>query len=182
MLDKHLQRAMAPVSAWIAPRIAAIPPIALVLAVIAAGAGAFAAIAMRNYIPGLGLLFLSKVFVASLGSGEKENSDKDSGLGSVAYLIDVLLWGSLPFAFALADPSRAIAASFLTLSLLVLNSANSSPSSVPQLIERAELFAAFAIACVMPQWFGPVSYIFGVLCFLSAGMRIAETFATFGEQ
>jgi hypothetical protein len=181
MLDKPLQRAIAPVSAWVTPRIVSIPPAALALAALVAGAGAFAAVVTHNYLAGLSLLFLNRVF-AGLFCSRTDNSDKDAGLGRVVQIFDVLLWGSLPFAFALADPSRAIAASFLTLSLLVLNSANSFRSSIPQLIERTELFLAFAIVCVMPQWFGLAAYVFGVLCFLSAGMRIAETVLAFREQ
>jgi hypothetical protein len=181
MLDKPLQRAIAPVSAWVAPRIASVPSGALVLATIAAGAGAFAAIVTHYYLAGLGLLILNRIF-AGLFCSTRDNSDKDAGLRRIIQLFDVLLWGSLPFAFALADPARAIAASFLTLSLLVLNSANSLRSSAPQLIEHTELFLAFAVVCVMPQWFGLAAYIFGVLCFLSAGVRIAESFLAFKQQ
>jgi hypothetical protein len=181
MLDKPLQCALASVLARIAPRIASVPSSAFVLAALVAGACAFAAIVTHNYLTGLGLLALNRIF-AGLFCSTPGNSGKDAGLGRVVRISDVLLWGSLPFAFALADPSRAVAASFLTLSLLVLNSANSPRSSKPQLIESTELFLAFAIVCVMPQWFGLAAYIFGVLCFLSTGMRIAEAFLAFGEQ
>ena len=45
----------------------------------------------------------------------------------------------------------------------------------PSLIGAAELFGVFVLAALLPDWFGLIAYVTGVLCFVAAGVRIAAS-------
>ena len=93
--------------------------------------------------------------------------------------LDFLCWCALSFAFALADPPRALAAAFLIFSLAVLDAARSTDEGATPLltrpIEQSELLLAFSLACIFPFLFSILSYVVGILCFLSAGFSLARS-------
>lgn len=83
--------------------------------------------------------------------------------------LDVVFFASLPFAFALADPGRALAAAFLLFAF-------AASIAVSKRIALADEFAATiaaVIACVFPERFSLIAYGLGVACFVVAGLRIA---------
>ncbi|HEY4124822.1 MAG TPA: hypothetical protein VGM36_09425, partial [Rhizomicrobium sp.] len=55
-------------------------------------------------------------------------------------------------------------------------------SHLAGLTDGAEAFIAFTIVCIHPEWFGIVAYVFGIICFVSAGFRVAAAFSDFPEQ
>jgi hypothetical protein len=88
-------------------------------------------------------------------------------------VLDAIVLAGLPFAFALADPSRAVAASFSLFGFIVL-------LAVCRRLDRIEALvctAAAVVACVFPAWFSLVAYALGIAGFVVAGMRFARTFA-----
>ena len=80
----------------------------------------------------------------------------------------------LAFAFALAEPDRALAAMFLMFGLVARTAADAIAPTDTGLIGKIELFVAFAVACLFPRWFSIVAYAFGILCFVAAGSRVAS--------
>ena len=91
-----------------------------------------------------------------------------------------------PFAFALAAPSRALAAMFLMLGLVARAAAATAAARLQDsgpilagleqasaLVGKTELFVAFAAACVFPNWFSLIAYVVGILCFVAVGSRVA---------
>jgi hypothetical protein len=36
--------------------------------------------------------------------------------------------------------------------------------------------------CIRPEWFSLVAYVFGVVCFVAAGVRFAAALSDFPEQ
>ncbi len=114
--------------------------------------------------------------------------------------LDLIFFAGLPFAFALADPARGLAAVFFVFGILASGASSLAFTVVAEeqgaavtprgytalgylarLMEDSEFFVAFAIACVAPQAFSVIAYIVGVLCFMTAGARIAFAVARFGS-
>jgi hypothetical protein len=88
---------------------------------------------------------------------------------------DLVVFAGVPFGFALGDPSRAVAASFLLFGLISLGAASLIANANRTLAEtdRAACIAAFALGCAFPIWFSLVAYVLGISCFAAAGARIA---------
>ena len=83
----------------------------------------------------------------------------------------------LAFAFALAEPDRALAAMFLMLGLVARTAVLAETPAGWPLVGKAELFLAFALACLFPAWFSILAYAVGILCFVAAGSRVAAIVA-----
>lgn len=76
----------------------------------------------------------------------------------------------LPFGFALADPSRALAAMFLTFALAVLTVLGKAHvSAVTWLVAGALL-----LACLLPDYFSLLAYLIGVTAFVAVGQGVAR--------
>ncbi len=99
-----------------------------------------------------------------------------------AYLdlvLSVTAAAGIAFAFALAEPDRALAAMFLMLGLVARTAALAGTAApwAPSLIGKTELFLAFALACLLPDRFSLIAYLVGTLCFVAAGSRVAAAAA-----
>jgi hypothetical protein len=94
---------------------------------------------------------------------------------SLSATFDLIVFAGVPFGFALADPGRALAASFLLFGSIALGAASLVANANCTLAEtdRAACVAAFALACVFPLWFSLLAYALGIVCFAAAGARIA---------
>jgi phosphatidylglycerophosphate synthase len=177
MLDALLRRPfdgpLAPVAAWLHAR--KVGALALTVSAFLCNAVAMLDIGHRNYLVGLGLLAAAGLF--DLLDGPVARAEGPIPLG--AYLDRVLsltAGAGIAFAFALAQPDRALAAMFLMLGLVARAAASGAPSGgVPTagLIGKTELFTAFALACLFPDWFSIIAYAVGILSFVMAGSRVA---------
>lgn len=183
MLDAVLRRNTESILAPAAARLATlgVRANALTLAAFAGSVAALLAIAHRDYRAGLGLLLLGRVFDGLDGPVARREGASASG----AYLdatLDLLAGAAVPFAFALAQPDRALAAMFLMLGLLArasaaIGQARLGAGQLTMLIGKTELFAAFALACLFPNWFSIIAYAIGIACFIAAGARVAAAMA-----
>jgi phosphatidylglycerophosphate synthase len=193
MLDAAMRKLIDPALAAAAERIVPLGATAnaLTLAGFASGIGAVVAIGGSRYLAGLALIALNRACDGLDGAVARRTRPTDLG----AYLdisLDFVVYAALPFAFALADPSRALAASFLIVSFVATGTTflafaifaakrglstevrgKKSLYYLGGLTEGTETFIAFALMCAFPQSFALVAYIFGVLCFVTAGGRIA---------
>jgi len=194
MLDAPLRKLIDPVLARAAKPMAAagLGANMVTLAGAVAALVALASIMEEHYLLGLALIVLNRILDGLDGAVARLTKATDLG----AYLdiaLDFIFYGGVPFAFALADPGRALAASFLIFSFIATGStflafavfaarrgietdARGRKSLYYQggLTEGTETFIAFAVACIWPDWFGIVAYVFGTLCFVTAGMRVGE--------
>ena len=194
MLDAPLRKFIDPVLARAARPAAAagIGANTVTLAGVAAALAGLASIAEEHYLLGLAFIIANRILDGLDGAVARQTKATDLG----AYLdiaLDFVFYGGVPFAFALADPGRALAAAFLIFSFIATGStfltfavfaarrgieseARGKKSLYYQggLTEGTETFLAFAIVCIWPDWFGVVAYVFGTLCFVTAGMRIGE--------
>ena len=91
--------------------------------------------------------------------------------------------GTVVLAFALADPSRALAVAFLLLALGAacvaaqttrgLDAREDALSRVATLADRPEIYAALLLACLLPERFSIIAYVFGFACFVAVGVRLS---------
>jgi phosphatidylglycerophosphate synthase len=157
----------------------------------AVGLAAILAIATHNDLIGLGLLLLNRLFDALDGALARQT--RVTGRGAFLDMtLDMIVFAGLPFAFALADPSRALAGAFFIFAIAASGASavffnvlegrgGSLFGYIGRIMEDTELTLAFAIACVVPAWFSVVAYVAGALCFVTAGARIAAAVARLGE-
>jgi hypothetical protein len=94
---------------------------------------------------------------------------------------DLLIYAALSFAFAVADPSRALAASFLLLGIVVLAGCavlfgvKDAATSNASLVIGIVIFLATALCCIWPERFSLVAYLSGLFCFPLAGTFAASS-------
>jgi len=170
MLDALLLKLTGPVLDAVARRLA-LNALGLAVLGFAIGLAALPVIVMKMYLPGLALFALSRP-VSALAAASARQSGQDE---IVVTAFDAICFAGVPFAFALADPSRALAAVFLMFGLAARLA--SALLSTRSLIGNTEILIAVAIACAFPDRFGIVAYVLGVLFFVAAGGRIAARIA-----
>lgn len=140
-----LARRLPPHPAWLLPLAAGLGLL-----------GAAAAVALHQPWIGAGLL-LAGVIAAGLAGP----------LASPWLPLGLML---PPFGFALADPSRALAAMFLTFALAVLAVlGRGHVSAVTWLVAVALL-----LSCILPDYFSLLAYLIGITAFVAAGQGIAR--------
>jgi len=197
MLDAPLRKLSVPVTAPIADYLARANVSAKLLTVagFVVGLGAFAAVATHNYWWGLGLLAASRLLAGIDGALARLTNVTDLG-AFLETIFGFIVAASIPFGFALADPTRALAAAFLVFGFIASGSAYLAFAAIAAkgaaivpgvalirypggLIESSEIFVALALACAFPGWFSVIAYVVGALCFATAGTRVAEGVASF---
>lgn len=96
-------------------------------------------------------------------------------VAALSAAFDFIVFAAVPFAFALADPARALAAAFLLFGMIAAGAAALFANEDRELanIDIASCIFAFALACLVPQWFSLIAYVLGLLCFIAAGARFA---------
>jgi len=193
MLDNPLRQLVAPALVPAAGTLArrGLGADALTVIGFVAGLAAIPAIAMHHYWIGLALIFLNRLFDALDGAVARHTHVTGRG-AFLDMTLDLIVFAGLPFAFALADPSHALAGAFLIFAIaasgasaiffnVLKEGGGNLFGYIGRIMEDSELTLAFAIACIVPAWFGVIAYVVGVLCFVTAGARIAASIARSGE-
>ena len=147
-----------------------IAPTALIIAAFAGSLVALPLIAKEYYAAGFAVFLLGRSIHVLVATAD-EGVDRSGGASPV--VLDCIVYASMPFAFALADPARALAASFLLFGFVAVCSAfgkGAFAASTPLIC-----VAAFAIICFAPAWFGVIAYGLGVACFAVTGIRLARS-------
>ena len=123
---------------------------------------AIPAIARGRFWIGFALVILSRA--ASLTARP--------AMPELAATLATIALASLPFAFALADPTRALASGFALFGFVAF-------VSVRRLDALSEMICAilFAFACAMPGWFSLIAYALGIACFALTGATLARRIA-----
>lgn len=198
MLDAPLRRFIDPPLAGLASRVRwlGIGANAVTVSGFAIGIAALPLIATRHYVAGLMLILANRLLDGLDGALARLDGETDLG----AYLdivLDFLFYASVPLAFALAEPFRALAAAFLILSfvgtgttflafaIFAAKRGHSTALRGPKsfyylggLAEGSETIIAFSLAAVFPDWFSVIAYVFGTMCFVTTGTRIAAAVET----
>jgi phosphatidylserine synthase len=167
MLDRFLRRHLDGPLAPLGARLAAwrLRALALTLAAFVCGVVAMFDVGHHAYFWGLGMLVAGRVFDGL--DGPLARREGATGFGAYLDLVLSFIVGAgLPFAFALAEPDRALAAMFAMFGLVVRAAAGAGAG-------KTELFVGMAIACLFPQWFSLAAYALGIMSFLECGSRVA---------
>ncbi|MEM9316294.1 MAG: CDP-alcohol phosphatidyltransferase family protein [Pseudomonadota bacterium] len=148
-------------------------------------------------------LFLGRLADGLDGAVARATEKTDFG-GYFDISADFLFYGSVPFAFVLMDPAQngvtgafLLASfyfngtSFLGYAILAEKRGMSTSSQGVKtlyysngLLEGGETIAFFVLLCFFPDWFAPMSWVFGTACFATGALRIygaRKVFETNGD-
>jgi phosphatidylglycerophosphate synthase len=154
--------------------------------------GLLAAAATGGALYIAGLVFLTLHRIADLLDGAVARRTNATALGAFLDLsLGYIIFGIVAFAFVLARQQNGLAGTFLILGLLAdaVTAMGVRAFSVPPLPKRGPLprsliitgptatYILFVIMMLAPWSFGFLPYLYGVLCFVSAGARIAAATA-----
>jgi hypothetical protein len=157
-------------------------PMPLVASGFALGIGACGDLALHANYVALALFALNRlsvVLAAQMDRPSAATRSLNAILGRVAL-------GTIPFGFALADASHALAASFVMLGIMVeglamgmMRGEHAVSGDAAAGIDVFALVAslALAVAIVMPGWFGIVAYGTGIVGFIVAGRAVGALVA-----
>ncbi len=158
-------------------------------------------IAAEYYWAGLGLVLVSRFMDGLDGAIARLTRLTDVG-GFLDITLDFVFYASVVFAFALAAPEKnALAAAFLAASFMAPASTFLTYAIFAQkhgitteirgakslyylggLTEGFETIFALCLMCVFPDWFPVIAVVYGILCWITGGTRIAAAVQTFGER
>ena len=146
-------------------------------------------------------LLSSRVADGLDGAVARASNITDFG-GYLDIVCDFIFYGAIPLAFVLRDPIGngvagaflltafyANGASFLSFAILAekrgLQTDTRGVKSLyftAGLMEGTETIAFFVILCIWPNFFAPLGWVFGALCFATAFARIALAWRVFGKK
>lgn len=152
--------------------------------------------------PLIGLAFLLANRLADGLDGCIARSTQSSDLGGfLDIVLDILFYGAVPLSFAIADPDALLAAAFLLHSFMgtsgsflafavicakrgitVDSQAQKSFFYSTGLMEGTETVLFFVLFCLFPDRFATLAWIFGSLCWLTVGLRIAAGLRAFRNE
>ena len=148
------------------------------------------AVALGAYEAALALILANRIADGLDGALARRTEVTDLG-GFLDTVADFLFYSAVPFAFALASPERALAAAFLIfsfvgtgVSFLAFAAIAARRAMITErygvksiyylggLAEGTETILVFAAMAVRPDWFVPLAYGFGVLCWITTALRV----------
>ena len=157
----------------------------------AIGLLALPAIALQLYWWGLFFIAINRIFDGLDGAIARRQGITDCG-GFLDITLDFLFYSLIPFAFVISHPeANAVAGAFLIfsfigtgasfLSFAVMAGKRNIESPVYKqkslyyiggLMEGTETIVCFVLFCIFPQYFAPIAWVFGTLCWLTTATRI----------
>jgi len=166
------------------------------------GLGLLSALLIAVGAPGLALvpLLLSRVADGLDGAVARATRKTDFG-GYLDITSDFLFYGAVPLAFVLADSSTNGAAGAFLLTSFYINGASflgyailaekrgmqttkrgaKSLYFTGGLLEGFETIVFFVALCLFPSYFALLAWVFGALCFITAGSRVLLARAVFTD-
>lgn len=164
--------------------------------------GLFSAFLIALGLPLLALvpLLASRIADGLDGAVARATRQTDFG-GYFDIAADFLFYGAVPAAFVFADPLANGAAgaflltsfyfngaSFLGFAILAEKKGHKTSAQGQKslyysngLLEGTETIVFFVILCLFSQFFAPLAYIFGTLCFATASLRIYAAKKTYTD-
>ena len=161
---------------------------------------AFILIAIDQAFIGLWMIILNRLADGLDGAVARASGPTDFG-GYLDLVVDFIFYSAIPLAFAIANPDHAIAACFLCVSFM--GTASSflgvailaakynirtevrGKKSFFHLGGLTEGFETILFLCAMAMWpnyFAHLAWGFGMLCWVTTGMRIYMAHSMFGAR
>lgn len=193
MLDGVMRKVIDPVLDRMGKHMAAKKITANQVTLIGLGLGLFAAVLIAVGVPWLALLPLLASRLADGLDGAVARASKRTDFGGYLDIVaDFIFYGAIPFAFVVLDPANnGVAGAFLLLSFYVNGTSFLGYSILAEkrkmettsrglkslyftggLLEGTETIVFFVLLCLWPAGFAVMSWVFGALCFVTAGSRV----------
>jgi phosphatidylglycerophosphate synthase len=201
LFDRHLRPWIDPPLNRLAGRLASLGVGADALSVLGMALGALAGVlvALGWTLGALGLILASRLADGLDGAVARASGGGSDFGGYLDIVADFVFYAAVPLGFVIADPGTngpagafllaafyVNGASFLGFATLaekhrLTSQANGKKAffHATGLLEGTETIALFVLICLVPAWFVPLSWGFGALCLLTAGLRLAEARARF---
>jgi phosphatidylglycerophosphate synthase len=202
MLDAAARKVIDPPLNAAGRRVAALGIGADTVTILGLVIGLFAAILIALGQPLLALvpLLLSRLADGLDGAIARATEKTDFG-GYLDITSDFLFYGAVPLGFVLSDPgANGVAGAFLLASfyfngtsflgyaiLAERHGIKTTAQGVKSLyfsnglLEGTETILFFVLICLFPSAFAPLAWIFGALCFATAGLRILSARTVFSR-
>ncbi len=198
MLDARLRRLVDPSLDRVAAGLArsGLGANALTVGGFVLGVGAWVGLAFEAYWSALGLIAANRIVDGLDGAVARRTRTTDQG-GFLDITLDFFFYAGVPFFFAVGRPSDALPAAYLVFSFVGTGASflayasvaakrgqASGPKTIPYLgglTEGTETIAVFLAICVWPEYFHWFAWVFGGLCWLTTGTRIAAGVRDFRE-
>ena len=150
------------------------------------------AIATHYFVAAFALIVANRIADGVDGAVARAGTPTDRG-GYLDIVVDYVFYGSVPFAFAIADPAQnalpaaallagfcLTCASFLTFATIAAKRGLETEAHGRKsffystgLVEGTETIAFFLLMTALPAWFPALAWIFAALCVLTAIQRSA---------
>lgn len=161
------------------------------------GAVGCAALAAGRYNVALAFIAANRLADGLDGAVARRRGATDLG-GYLDSVLDSTFYSGVPFAFAVARPEFVLPAAFLIYSFIGTGgsflayatiAAKRGLTSDPEqkkaffyaagLMEGTETVVFFVLFCLFPDRFATLAWTFGVLCWLTTGLRVASAVSAF---
>ena len=191
MFDARVNRAFSPLVEGIAAPMARRGSSALNVTIggFVAAVAAIVFITSGFYLTGYVLLLLNRLADGVDGAVARRTEPTPVG-EFLDTLLDFVVIAAVPFAFSLAHPASALAGAFLLLGIVVwavselslrlthgptdAQTYNTAGHKLPASIcGYTETFIVFGLMCLVPVVFPVLCYLYGILLFVSVGIRVA---------
>jgi phosphatidylglycerophosphate synthase len=197
MLDRHIRPLIDPPLNRIGRRIAARGVSADRVTLIGLGLGMVAALLIVLGAPLLALLpLLGSRFADGLDGAVARATRKTDFGGYLDITADFMFYAMIPLAFVLADPETNGAAgafllasfyvngtTFLGFAILAEKHGHQTDAQGQKslyysngILEGTETILFFVLLCLFAPYFAPLAWVFGTLCFVTAGLRVRAAY------
>jgi phosphatidylglycerophosphate synthase len=190
MFDSQLQRAFSPLIDGLAAPLARRGASAMTVTVAGFVCGIAAIVFIISGFYGIGFLLLLLNRICDGVDGAVARRTEPTALGEfLDVLLDYVVIAAVPFAFAASQQTNALAAAFLLLGLMAWATSELGFKLMQAHYERdyplegrrfptslcgfTETFVVFALMCFAPWLFSVLCYLYGILLFVSVGVRVA---------
>ncbi len=203
MFDRHIRALMDPALNAVGQKLARAGCTANGMTAAGLIIGLSAAALIYFGLTGLALLplLLGRLADGLDGAVARATQNTDFG-GYFDISADFLFYGSVPFAFVLLDPAQnGVAGAFLLASFyfngtsflgyaIIAEKRNMQTAAQGVkslyysngLLEGGETIVFFILLCLLPDWFAPMSWVFGAACFVTGGLRIYAAHKVFSAK
>lgn len=202
MLDRHMRPLIDPPLNLVGARVARLGVSANAVTLIGLGLGLAAAGAIMAQLWALAIMLIlaSRLADGLDGAVARANGVSDFG-GYLDITCDYVFYAAIPLGFVMLDPAaHGVAGAFLLLSFYVNAGSflgfavlaekrrmRSDAHGVKTLyftgglLEGTETILLFLALCLLPGWFVPLAFGFGVLCLITALARVLLAWKVFAE-
>lgn len=153
-------------------------------------------VAQGWFVSAFVLISINRLFDGLDGCVARMRGSTDIG-GFLDIALDMIVYSTIPFAFAIHSPDNQLASAFLIYSFIGTGSSFLAYAVIAAkrgrvsdqagkksffystgLIEGTETAAFLWLICLVPQHFAAIAWVFGSLCWLTTSMRIVVGYKT----